>query len=148
MIISKKITDNTPDGVIKLFQLPDDYVSGSIVIFEIKSNKTVLMHDFTELGGPYIELVNAPEINSKLLILYDFNDESIELASQTIEGFKPWDSKRLLDLAEQMIILSKTVEQLKNSLKSKVTKEEMQSFVGPLYDEIKKLNIAHQVYGS
>ena len=143
MIISKKTIDTTPNGSTNLFQLPHAYITNSIIVIEQRSDNTVIIKNINELGGEYIEIPDAPANGSKLLIFYDYNDPSIEITSQVIENFKPWDSKRLLDLTQQLIVITTTIEKLTNSLKTKVTKEEMQSFVGPLYDEIKKLNIQH-----
>lgn len=143
MIISKKTIDTTPNGSTNLFQLPHAYITNSIIVIEQRSDNTVIIKNINELGGEYIEIPDTPANGSKLLIFYDYNDPSIAITSQVIENFKPWDSKRLLDLTQQLIVITTTIEKLTNSLKTKVTKEEMQSFVGPLYDEIKKLNIQH-----
>lgn len=141
MIVAKKIINNTPDGSITLFQLPNIYIANSVIVFEKKTTTEVRCLTVTELGGEYIETAEIPDAGSQLIILYDYEDESIAMASTTIDGFKPWDSKRLVDLTEQMIILSETIDKVSKALTQRVTKEEIQSIVGPLYDEIKSLKL-------
>lgn len=146
MIISKKTTNTTPDGALTLFQLPHDYVAGSVIVFEKLTNTEVKGLDINELGGSYIETLSIPGDGSVLIILYDYNDESIELASTTLEGFKPWDSKRLIALIEQITILGQAVEAINKSLKNKVSKEELQTIFNPIYEEIKSIKLAHSSF--
>ena len=103
MIVAKRVINNTPDGSTTLFQLPQVYVSGSVIVFEKMTNTEVKCLTVSELGGEYIETSETPQDGSQLIILYDYNDESIAITSTTIDGFKPWDSKRLVELTEQMI---------------------------------------------
>ena len=142
MIVAKRTIDTTCDGNTTLFQLPQVYVSGSVVVFEKMTNTEMKGLTVNELGGEYIETLETPGDGSQLIILYDYNDESIAVTSTTIDGFKPWDSKRLVELTEQMIILSKAVEQISKALTQRVSKEEIQTIVGPLYDEIKALKLS------
>ena len=142
MIVAKRTIDSTCDGSTTLFQLPHVYVLGSVVVFEKMTNTQMRGLTVNELGGEYIETLETPGDGSQLIILYDYNDESIEVTSATIDGFKPWDSKRLVELTEQMIILSKAVDKISKALTQRVSKEEIQTIVGPLYDEIKALKLS------
>ena len=142
MIVAKRVINNTPDGSTTLFQLPQVYVSGSVIVFEKMTNTEVRCLTVNELGGEYIETSETPQDGSQLIILYDYNDESIAITSTTIDGFKPWDSKRLVELTEQMIILSEAVDKISKALTQRVSKEEIQTIIGPLYDEIKSLKLS------
>ena len=142
MIVAKRVINNTPDGSTTLFQLPQVYVSGSVIVFEKMTNTAVKCLTVSELGGEYIETSETPQDGSQLIILYDYNDESIAITSTTIDGFKPWDSKRLVELTEQMIILSEAVDKISKALTQRVSKEEIQTIIGPLYDEIKSLKLS------
>ena len=142
MIVAKRVINNTPDGSTTLFQLPQVYVSGSVTVFEKMTNTEVRCLTVNELGGEYIETSETPQDGSQLIILYDYNDESIAITSTTIDGFKPWDSKRLVELTEQMIILSEAVDKISKALTQRVSKEEIQTIIGPLYDEIKSLKLS------
>ncbi len=142
MIVAKRVINNTPDGSTTLFQLPQVYVSGSVIVFEKMTNTEVRCLTVSELGGEYIETSETPQDGSQLIILYDYNDESIAITSTTIDGFKPWDSKRLVELTEQMIILSEAVDKISKALTQRVSKEEIQTIIGPLYDEIKSLKLS------
>ena len=142
MIVAKRVINNTPDGSTTLFQLPQVYVSGSVIVFEKMTNTEVKCLTVSELGGEYIETSETPQDGSQLIILYDYNDESIAITSTTIDGIKPWDSKRLVELTEQMIILSEAVDKISKALTQRVSKEEIQTIIGPLYDEIKSLKLS------
>lgn len=141
MIIFKKHTDTTPNGSITLFQLPTEYVVDSVTVMEIKADKTVLMLDVNELGTTFIETTTIPEAGSSLLVLYSFNDESIELAATTLEGFKPWDSKRLIEIMESIVTINQTIENILKGFKNKVSKEEVSAIIGPLHDKVKALEL-------
>ncbi len=141
MIIFKKHTDTTPNGSITLFQLPTEYVVDSVTVMEIKADKTVLMLDVNELGTTFIETTTIPEAGSSLLVLYSFNDESIELAATTLEGFKPWDSKRLIEIMESIVTINQTIENILKGFKNKVSKEEVSAIIGPLHDKVKVLEL-------
>lgn len=141
MIIFKKHTDTTPNGSITLFQLPTEYVVDSVTVMEIKADKTVLMLDVNELGTTFIETTTIPEVGSSLLVLYSFNDESIELAATTLEGFKPWDSKRLIEIMESIVTINQTIENILKGFKNKVSKEEVSAIIGPLHDKVKVLEL-------
>lgn len=136
MIIAKKTIDATPDGNIKLFQLPSEYISNSVLVFEVLANSEMRSLQVNELGGVYIETIETPNDESRLIILYDYNDTSIEVTSTYIDGFKPWDSKRLIELSQNIVALQKSVIEISNIIKTRVSKEEIQTIVGPLYDEI------------
>ena len=136
MIIAKKTIDTTPDGNIKLFQLPSEYISNSVLVFEVLANSEMRSLQVNELGGVYIETIETPNDESRLIILYDYNDTSIEVTSTYIDGFKPWDSKRLIELSQNIVALQKSVIEISNIIKTRVSKEEIQTIVGPLYDEI------------
>lgn len=136
MIIAKKTIDITPDGNIKLFQLPSEYISNSVLVFEVLANSEMRSLQVNELGGVYIETIETPNDESRLIILYDYNDTSIEVTSTYIDGFKPWDSKRLIELSQNIVALQKSVIEISNIIKTRVSKEEIQTIVGPLYDEI------------
>ena len=142
MIIFKKHTDTTPNGSITLFQLPTEYVVDSVTVMEIKADKTVLMLDVNELGTTFIETTTIPGAGSSLLILYSFNDESIELAATTLEGFKPWDSKRLIEIMEAIVTINQTIENILKGFKNKVSKEEVSAIIGPLHDKVKALELS------
>jgi hypothetical protein len=141
MIIFKKHTDTTPNGSTTLFQLPTEYVVDSVTVMEIKADKTVLMLDVNELGTTFIETTTIPEAGSSLLVLYSFNDESIELAATTLEGFKPWDSKRLIEIMESIVTINQTIENILKGFKNKVSKEEVSAIIGPLHDKVKVLEL-------
>ncbi len=139
MIVSKKVTNTTPDGSVTLFQLPTIYVTGSVTVFEKLTNGLVKCLTVNEIGGEYIETIETPEVDSVLVIMYEYDDLSIELASTTLEGFKPWDSKRLTDIVEQMILMNKSIETIINSLKNKISKDEFSVVTGPLFEKIRAI---------
>lgn len=139
MIVSKKIINTTPDGSITLFQLPTEYVTGSVTVLEKQTNGLVKCLTVNEIGGEYIETIETAGDGSELIILYEYNDISIELAATTLEGFKPWDSKRLTDIVEQMILMSKSIEDIANAMKNRISKDEFSVVVGPLFEKIRAI---------
>ncbi|MBP7966736.1 hypothetical protein KAZ66_00540 [Candidatus Woesebacteria bacterium] len=139
MIVFKKHIDTTTDGAITLFQLPTEYEAGSITVLEMKADKSVVVVDFTELGSGFIETTSPPAGTSSLLIMYSYNDTSIELAANTLEGLKPWESKKLIQIMEAIVEINSTIEKILSGFKNKVSKEEVASIVGPLYEKVRAL---------
>lgn len=141
MIVNKIYTDTTPDGATVLFQVPTTFVDGSIVAFENKADRSLHSLTVSEIGNGFYQTTEVPENGSKIIVYYDYNDESIELASTALEGLKPWDAAKLIGIMESIDAINGSIKNINKALMNRISKEEMSVVIAPLIDKIKILEL-------
>ena len=65
-------TDNSADGSITIFETSKNYISGTIVVYDVTSGSPVLVtNTVREIGGTYLEVTPAPDTGTILRITYE-----------------------------------------------------------------------------
>jgi hypothetical protein len=116
MIKTKRYVDSSPDGSNQLFQVPEEFISGSLWVTQ--SSGGVI--EPNEMGGGFYQLVPAPTAGSKLYLTYDVEDSSV--AEET--GLTPWEhdqmNKLLLAIQEQQ----KAINNIDEAMSLRVTNKD------------------------
>lgn len=146
MIVAKKHKDTTPDGVVALFQLPTDFVAGSVDCLEIKNDRSVLSIDVTEIGNGFIQTTQIPASGSVLLFNYLYDDVSIALAATSIAELKPWDAFRILEIGRSIDTINQTITVMTKAILNRISKEEMSILITPLVERLDAIERSRTTY--
>lgn len=146
MIVAKKHKDTTPDGVVALFQLPTDFVAGSVDCLEIKNDRSVLSIDITEIGNGFIQTTQIPASGSVLLFNYLHDDVSIALAATSIAELKPWDAFRILEIGRSIDAINQTITVMTKAILNRISKEEMSILITPLVERLDVIERSRTTY--
>ena len=134
-MISKRYIDTSPDGATQLFTTQDEYVGGTVWLFEVKSTGETQLREVVEMTGTFIQLNPAPEAGSKLYITYDVevDDEAED------SGMTPWEHGNLNKLLETMKAQQDAMDSLSEALPSRVTQVQFNAWASVLEQELRDL---------
>lgn len=134
-IETKRYIEQGADGSTQLFQVPDEYIDGSLWVFEVVSGGSTALVEATDVGGGFYQLNPAPAAGSKLYLTYDVAIP--DSASDT--GLVPWEHNSLnslLDLAKAQDAALKAME---IALTSRVTRDDFNSWAAVLEQELRDI---------
>lgn len=134
MIVTKKVTINTPDGILELFQLPEVYVEGSVWVFEVASDNSVQMRVPEEIGE-FIKITPAPAVDSTLFVTYNITEDSA-LDSM---GVSNWDRDTMYKIVEMIHSQQKTIAAMDLALSKRVTEKELDTWASVIDRKVKDL---------
>lgn len=132
--ILKRKNITVPSGSTSmLFDIGEDYVSGSFWVFEISPDGTTVTRSVTAETGTYIKLDPAPAPGQKLNIIYEVE----QLSSNG--GMTEYDYARLEKIAKILQDQADSLKKLKEAVDQRITKKEMlrwQDQVKELIDQV------------
>ena len=123
------------DGVTQLFQAPDEYIDGSLWVFDLTSGGATSLVEPIDVGGGFYQITPAPAVGSKLYITYDIEIESVA----DNDGLLPWEHNNintLLDVAKAQSLAIKTMEE---ALLSRMTKDDFNAWAAVMEQAMKDL---------
>ena len=123
MIITRKETRQS-DGSIELYELANEYVTGSVLGLEIGA--TISGVDVIELVGNFVQITPAP--TNPILFIYDIESADIVSADDIVSDLSPWDSKRIIKLMTIVNGLQSSMDKVENYLVERLTKEEFNAW--------------------
>lgn len=136
MIVTKKATISTPDGILELFQLPEAYLENSVWVFEVASDNSVQMRVPEEIGE-FIKITPAPAVDSTLFVTYDILEENpLEIA-----GINNWDRDTINKIVEMINSQQKTINAMDLALSKRVTEKELDTWASVIDRKVKDLEI-------
>lgn len=133
MIKTKRVINSTPDGTIELFQIPEEFVSNSVWVFEVAADSSVKIRTFEEISSQYIKITPAPANNSNLYISYDIvEDESIDEA-----GLSNWDKDSIRKIVDMIVSQQKVIAAMDEAMEKRVTNKDFDSWASVIERKLK-----------
>lgn len=92
--ITKRTIISNTNGTDELFNASEDYIDGTLWVFESKSDTTIELRQTTTVGGGFFTISPAPAAGSDLYLTYEIEGE------EGGDSLNSWDSANVFALAE------------------------------------------------
>lgn len=130
MALGKKVIKDEVDGSTELFQFVSDYTDGTVEVLEIKADGSVVDKNFTPFDGGYLHISPAPQSGSRVLILYEYVEDSDGVMSQ-------WEKENLRELLDLIKLQGNKIKYLEDLLSKKVAKGDFNAWAEAIEDKLK-----------
>ena len=139
MTITKRFMDESSDGSTELFQLPNDFVTGSIWCFDSNVEGETKLREVSEVGGRYYRVTPAPVAENTLMLIYEMESEIDSVAEY---GITPWERVSLNKILDLVKAHGETLVVMEEALDNRVSQENFETWATLLEKELADVKAA------
>lgn len=134
-IVTKRTTNDTPDGVTELFAMPEEFVSGSVWVVEVDGAGSAVFRTVEEMGPSFIKLTPAPANATTLYITYEVTLPDLENSL----GISEWDQETLSKIIQTIVEQQETIASVAAAVDNRLTYKDYDTWASVIERKLKSM---------